>query len=519
MKWVPLFSLPSCTRLNSYYKYYKHVCFERPSLKEEYKLKCAYCLFEASNEDLTIFNVLFEELYKQYGALYKELKKRYGRSKSISDEGVVTFLKDKESVSRIHLIELSVLDFFLEKLEVGYHETDFFQQLKETYEGVQRKVLDFELEIDELNYQYFKHQLTKPNSMIFKRIKHFCRSYSDYLGQNLVDFFNDKLEAFYQKETLSPIIQWMRELGLIEQHTNYRVTTADVYQLVALLLCTDDENLTEEEVDTMSMPTIPDINPDINICRDDAINILLASIGLEEMALAELMKAESSKLTEVLNCTCNPCEIKELNKSVESLLKVLVTYETILQSKLRDVMELVQCDEMRYSHDEEKKHCHYESNKHDSNEMRHPRDEERKHCHCESNKHDSDEMRHSRDEEKKHFHCESNKHDSDEMRHSRDEEEKHCHCESNKHDSDEMRHPRDEEKKHCHCKSNKHDSDEVEYSFYEDKFHYHYKPNRFYLNRDDNFMYTCEENAKPYYSPYGYDNLSLHSRETHKPFK
>lgn len=229
------------------YKYYKHVCFERPSLKEEYKLKCAYCLFEASNEDLTIFNVLFEELYKQYGALYKELKKRYGRSKSISDEGLVTFLKDKKSVSRIHLIELSVLDFFLEKLEVSYQETNLFKQLKGTYEGVQRKVLDFELEVDELNYQYFKHQLTKPNSMIFKRIKHFCRSYSDYLGQNLVDFLNDKLEAFYQEETLSPLIQWMKELGLIEQHTVYRVTTADVYQLVALLLCTDDENLTEEE--------------------------------------------------------------------------------------------------------------------------------------------------------------------------------------------------------------------------------------------------------------------------------
>ena len=170
------------------YKYYKHVCLERPSLKEEYKLKCAYCLFEASKEDSIIFNVLFEELYKQYGPLYKQLKKYYGRSKLISDTG-----------------------------------------------------------IDELNYQYFKYQLTKPNSITFKRVKHFYRSYSDYLGQNVVDVLNDKLERCYQEEKLSSNIQWMRDLGLIDQHTVYRLTITDVYQLMTLLLCTDGDNLIEEE--------------------------------------------------------------------------------------------------------------------------------------------------------------------------------------------------------------------------------------------------------------------------------
>lgn len=229
------------------YKYYKHVCFERPSLKEEYKLKCAYCLFEASKEDSTIFNVLFEELYKQYGALYKELKKRYGRSQLISDTGLEIFMKNQELTNQADLIDLSILDFFLEKLEVRYQETKFFQQLKETCEEFQRKVLDFELEIDELNYQYFKHQLMKPNSMTFKRVKHFYRGYSDYLGQNVVDVLNDKLEMSYQEEKLSSNIQWMRDLGLIDQHTVYRLTTADVYQLITLVLCTDGENLTEEE--------------------------------------------------------------------------------------------------------------------------------------------------------------------------------------------------------------------------------------------------------------------------------
>lgn len=89
----------------------------------------------------------------------------------------------------------------------------------------------------------------------------------------------------------------------------------------------------------MSMPTIPDINPNIDISREEAINILLASIGLEEMAIAELMKAESLKLKEVLKCTCDPCKILEINKSIESIIKSLLSYETILQTKLRDVME------------------------------------------------------------------------------------------------------------------------------------------------------------------------------------
>ena len=139
------------------YKYYKHVCLERPSLKEEYKLKCAYCLFEASKEDSIIFNVLFEELYKQYGALYKQLKKYYGRSKLISDTGLEVLMKDQELINQTDLMDVSIFDFFLEKLEVRYDETTFFNQLKVTYDGIQRKILDFELDIDELNYQYFKY--------------------------------------------------------------------------------------------------------------------------------------------------------------------------------------------------------------------------------------------------------------------------------------------------------------------------------------------------------------------------
>lgn len=50
----------------------------------------------------------------------------------------------------------------------------------------------------------------------------------------------------------------------------------------------------------MSMPTIPDINPDISLNKIDAANIILTSIGMEELALSHLLNAEAEKVQYVL---------------------------------------------------------------------------------------------------------------------------------------------------------------------------------------------------------------------------
>lgn len=42
----------------------------------------------------------------------------------------------------------------------------------------------------------------------------------------------------------------------------------------------------------MSMPTIPDINSEININRQDAANMIATSIGMEELSLAHILNAE-----------------------------------------------------------------------------------------------------------------------------------------------------------------------------------------------------------------------------------
>ncbi|WP_342580438.1 hypothetical protein [Ureibacillus sp. FSL W7-1570] len=46
----------------------------------------------------------------------------------------------------------------------------------------------------------------------------------------------------------------------------------------------------------MSMPNIPDISPKISIDREDVINLLLASIALEEIGLAHIINAEGEKI-------------------------------------------------------------------------------------------------------------------------------------------------------------------------------------------------------------------------------
>ncbi|MCL6488857.1 MAG: hypothetical protein K6T76_07980 [Alicyclobacillus mali] len=50
----------------------------------------------------------------------------------------------------------------------------------------------------------------------------------------------------------------------------------------------------------MSQPNIPNINPSISLTRDDAVNLLLSSIALEELGLGHLTNAEAEKIQYVL---------------------------------------------------------------------------------------------------------------------------------------------------------------------------------------------------------------------------
>lgn len=110
----------------------------------------------------------------------------------------------------------------------------------------------------------------------------------------------------------------------------------------------------------MGYPRIPDINPDINIDREEVINLLLASIGLEEISLAHLVNAEAEKLQRALGTLQRPGttgdlpedyfpdliddsleDLLRVNRRINKTLKLAMHKEFILLTKLEDIIDFV----------------------------------------------------------------------------------------------------------------------------------------------------------------------------------
>jgi hypothetical protein len=97
----------------------------------------------------------------------------------------------------------------------------------------------------------------------------------------------------------------------------------------------------------MSYPNIPDVDATISITKADSINLLLASIAFEELALAHIVNAEAEKIQFVLGTLPeqNPPEtpptiedLLEIDRSVERTLRNVIKKEMLLQFKLEDTL-------------------------------------------------------------------------------------------------------------------------------------------------------------------------------------
>jgi len=92
----------------------------------------------------------------------------------------------------------------------------------------------------------------------------------------------------------------------------------------------------------MSMPNIPNIKPEIKISRTEVIDLLLSSIGLEEISLAHLANAEAEKLQYILGLNLNLHDLLKANKSIDILLRDTIKKEMLLQFKFENILELLE---------------------------------------------------------------------------------------------------------------------------------------------------------------------------------
>lgn len=98
----------------------------------------------------------------------------------------------------------------------------------------------------------------------------------------------------------------------------------------------------------MSMPSFPEINPELT--REKALEMILASIAMEELALSHIMNAEGEKLQHILSMkeTCDKKrpsidEILCVNQSISNLLDIVSQNQFMLKNKMERVLQSLPC--------------------------------------------------------------------------------------------------------------------------------------------------------------------------------
>jgi hypothetical protein len=76
---------------------------------------------------------------------------------------------------------------------------------------------------------------------------------------------------------------------------------------------------------------------------EDTIKLLLSSIALEELSLANIMNAEAEKIQEVVNAkSCHKIDdLICIDKSVDRILKDVIKKEMLLEFKFDNILDLI----------------------------------------------------------------------------------------------------------------------------------------------------------------------------------
>ncbi len=95
----------------------------------------------------------------------------------------------------------------------------------------------------------------------------------------------------------------------------------------------------------MSMPNIPNVNPSISVTRDDAVNIILSSIGMEELSLAHIVNAEAEKIQfalgtlETADGAASLEDIMAVNASAKRMLRDVIKNQMLIGMKMEDTVD------------------------------------------------------------------------------------------------------------------------------------------------------------------------------------
>ncbi|AST05588.1 hypothetical protein AF2641_00920 [Anoxybacillus flavithermus] len=102
----------------------------------------------------------------------------------------------------------------------------------------------------------------------------------------------------------------------------------------------------------MGFPNVPHIKPEIHVDRDDALDLLLMSIALEELSLAHILNAEGEKIQFALEALQQRKtkqsvidDLLKVNRSVNSVLRNVIKEEILLQFKQENVLDVIECEE------------------------------------------------------------------------------------------------------------------------------------------------------------------------------
>lgn len=97
----------------------------------------------------------------------------------------------------------------------------------------------------------------------------------------------------------------------------------------------------------MSMPQVPDLTPLLTLTRDDAINLILVSSGLQELSLAHLLNAEAEKTDfalGLLKTSPGPVSIEEMcemSKQTRRMLRDTSRSQMLIGINISEMLELI----------------------------------------------------------------------------------------------------------------------------------------------------------------------------------